>query len=125
MVNKFKNLIKEFYVIRTIKRGGLFDKKYYLKNNLDVARNCMNPIKHYVRHGWKEGRNPTQYFDTKWYLESYTDVANSSMNPFYHFVKYGIKENRKPSLDYSNYDHLNYEKKVLILLKRLLKSTSI
>jgi len=61
MLGKLRNYLEEIYIIRIIKNSGLFDKEYYLKNNLDVARSCMNPIKHYVRHGWKEGRNPNHY----------------------------------------------------------------
>ena len=63
-----------------------FDKEYYLKNNIDVAQSCTNPIKHYVRHGWKEGRNPNQYFNTRWYLNAYPDLENSGINPLYHYI---------------------------------------
>ena len=97
MAGKFYNLLKEIYIIRTIKRSGLFDREYYLENNLDVARSCMNPIRHYVRYGWKEERNPNQNFDTKWYLTNYPDVAASGMNPFYHYCKFGINEERNSS----------------------------
>ncbi len=83
MFNKLRKYLKEIYIIRTIERSGLFDKEYYLKNNLDVARSCMNPIRHYVRHGWKEGRKPSPSFDTKGYLNTYPDVEDSVMNPLY------------------------------------------
>ncbi len=96
MLKKLYSFLKEIYIIRTIKRSGLFDKEYYLKNNLDVARSCMNPIKHYIRHGWKEGRKPNQYFDTKWYLKTYPDVAASSMNPFYHYLRHKINNGYNP-----------------------------
>lgn len=106
MFGKLRKYLKEQHIIRTIKRSGLFDKEYYLKNNLDVARSCMNPIKHYVRHGWKEGRNPNQYFDTRWYLETYPDVAASGISPLYHYLKYGWKENRDPSPIFSTNNYL-------------------
>ncbi|MBN2588958.1 MAG: glycosyltransferase [Sedimentisphaerales bacterium] len=105
MFGKLQNYIKEIYVIRTIKRSGLFDKEYYLKNNLDIAKSCMNPIKHYVCQGWNEGTNPSKYFNTKWYLKKYPDVKKLNINPFFHYIKYGIKEHRKPSVNYSHHDY--------------------
>ena len=83
-----------FYMYRVIKKSGFFDKDFYLRNNLDVARSCANPIKHYLHHGWREGREPNQHFDSKWYLETYQDVRESGMNPLYHYIKYGLKEGR-------------------------------
>ncbi|MFC1781265.1 hypothetical protein ACFLZ8_03280, partial [Planctomycetota bacterium] len=82
----------------SIRCSGLFDHQYYLRNNLDVARNCVDPIKHYLLRGWHEGRNPNQYFDTKWYLDTYPDVDASGMNPLYHYGKFGWKEGRNPSM---------------------------
>ena len=92
MVSKFKNLIKEFYIVYTIKRSGLFDKKYYLKKNLDVARSCMNPIRHYIRHGWKEGRNPSSDFNTISYIEANKDLKLAECNPLLHYIRHRQEE---------------------------------
>ena len=91
---------------RVIKNCGAFDKEYYLRNNLDVARSCANPIKHYLQHGWQEERNPNQYFDTKWYLETYRDVRESGVNPLYHYISCGVKEYRDPSPIFSTTDYI-------------------
>ena len=96
-MRSIKGRLREIRICRAIKRSGLFDPEHYLRNNLDVARSCMDPLKHYLRHGWREGRNPSQYFDTKWYLETYPDVAESGLNPLFHYFKYGISENRRAS----------------------------
>ena len=46
-----------------IKKSDLFDSEYYLSQNEDVKKAKMNPIKHYLKFGWKEGRNPSAEFD--------------------------------------------------------------
>lgn len=80
---------------KTIKKSGLFDEKYYLTTNEDIRKADINPIKHYIKYGWKEGRNPSEKFDTNFYLDSYPDVRDAGVNPLVHFIKYGKKEGRK------------------------------
>ncbi len=101
-----KKHLNEIRIYWLIKRSGLFDSEYYLRNNLDVARVCVNPIMHYIRHGWREGRSPSLLFDTKWYLRHNPDVAQASINPLYHYLKHGINENRQPSPRFSTRDYL-------------------
>lgn len=76
-----------------------FDSAFYLDNNKDVRDSGIDPVKHYMRFGWKEWRNPTNYFDTKFYLSQYPDVAISGMNPFYHYLAHGRAESRKTKND--------------------------
>lgn len=85
-----------------IKKSGIFDAKYYYKMYPDVRRADVNPLLHFVLHGWKEGRNPSETFVTSYYLDSYEDVKNSGMNPLVHYLKYGIIENRKTRNDSNN-----------------------
>ncbi|MCT7580162.1 glycoside hydrolase family 99-like domain-containing protein [Aliarcobacter butzleri] len=80
---------------KTIKKSGLFDEKYYLEIYEDIRKADVNPIKHYIKHGWKEGRNPSDTFDTNFYLDNYSDVKYSKMNPLIHFIRFGQKEGRK------------------------------
>jgi len=79
---------------KIIKKSGLFDEGYYLKSYEDVRKADIDPIKHYIKNGWKEGRNPSANFDTNFYLETYTDVRKSRINPLVHFVRYGRQEGR-------------------------------
>ena len=37
---------------------GLFDRDWYLKENPDVAQSGMDPLRHYVQYGAREGRAP-------------------------------------------------------------------
>ena len=79
-----------------IKRSGLFDPIYYLMNNPDVRRADVDPLMHFVKYGWKEGRNPSENFDTSYYLNAYPDVKEAGINPLFHYIKFGLKENRVP-----------------------------
>ena len=93
-VKRFLRFLREYWTIRL---SGLFDKSYYLEKYSDVRSAGMDPIKHYVLHGWKEGRNPAPWFDTKEYLRANPDVAEARINPFYHWIKWGLKEGRGPN----------------------------
>ena len=75
-----------------IKKSGLFDRKYYLVNNEDVKKAKMNPIKHYLKFGWKEGRNPSADFNGNEYLIKRPDVRVAGLCPLVHFIKFGKYE---------------------------------
>jgi GR25 family glycosyltransferase involved in LPS biosynthesis len=89
---------------KVIKKSKLFDDKYYLKNYPDVRRADVDPLKHYVTYGWKEGRNPSEKFDTNFYLATYSDIALSKMNPLLHYIKYGQAEGRWASKSVQSID---------------------
>jgi len=92
---------KDYWII---KFSGLFDEAYYLKQYDDVRRADIDPIEHYVLHGWKEGKNPAPWFDTKFYLENNPDVAKAGVNPFVHWIRWGRREGRKPNPEWENLD---------------------
>ncbi len=79
---------------RIIKSSGLFDKKYYLQNNQDVAQSGIDPISHFIQYGGNELRNPSPNFDTRFYLSNNNDVLMSGINPLIHYIKYGKNESR-------------------------------
>ncbi len=88
---------KQFREYIFIRNNSLFDKNYYLKNNLNLFNYGINPVWHYIKAGAGEGRNPSINFNTAFYLRSYADVATSKLNPLYHYIKYGKREGRFPS----------------------------
>jgi len=57
----------------------------------------MNPLDHYIYHGWREGRTPSIKFDGNYYLRRYPDVKKSKINPLIHYVLHGKKEGRFPT----------------------------
>ena len=78
-----------------IKHSGLFDERYYLLHNPDVRRADIDPLKHFVKFGWKEGRNPSEEFHTYYYLNTYPDVKNAGINPLFHYIRHEKREGRK------------------------------
>jgi len=55
--------------------SGMFDAAWYLERHPDVSAAGIDPIKHYLRTGAAEGRDPNPDFDTRWYLAQNPDVA--------------------------------------------------
>ena len=49
---------------RALRRSNEFDPCFYYVRYQDVARVRMDPLRHFVAHGWREGRNPNRAFDT-------------------------------------------------------------
>lgn len=83
----------------------LFDKKYYLARNPDVARAGVDPVRHYVEHGGGEGRNPCLYFDTSYYLWKSEHLPSGSLSPLGHFLLLGKRHLVSPTpwFDYGWY----------------------
>lgn len=77
-----------------IKHSRYFCKRWYLRTYPDVAKAKMNPAKHYLLHGWKEGRKPGPSFDPCFYLENNPDVKKAGVNPLLHYEKHGKYEGR-------------------------------
>lgn len=84
----------------------LFDSKFYLENNADVAvqvarGTVSSPFDHYRKIGKFENRDPNALFDASYYLDTNTDVAVSAkQNGFSgadHFIRFGQFEVRSPN----------------------------
>jgi hypothetical protein len=80
---------------RHLRASRLFDDSYYLSDNPDVKKAGVNPLIHYLRQGWREGRQPSTLFDSRYYLLANPDVAACSINPLVHFIMYGCAEGRR------------------------------
>jgi hypothetical protein len=73
-----------------------FDERHYLLVNPDIK---TDPVEHYIRHGWIEGRNPRRDFITTAYLDAHYDVFESGINPFFHYIACGKAEGRSLGTD--------------------------
>jgi hypothetical protein len=71
-------------MIRKIRK--LLDAEFYLRTNPDVAAARMDPLKHYVKYGAAEGRQPNPLFDPAHYLAS-CPAARNGGNPLLHFLE--------------------------------------
>jgi hypothetical protein len=76
---------------KIIKKSKLFDKRYYLETYPDVRAAKIDPIEHYLNHGWREGRNPSENFQTDFYLSNYISDFSRDICPLVHYEKYGKK----------------------------------
>ncbi len=92
-----KNIYRICKARGQIKSLNLFHEGYYLTKYLDVRKSNMNPLDHYIYHGWMEKRSPSKKFDGNYYLRKYSDVRKSKINPLVHYVLYGKKEGRFPN----------------------------
>ena len=63
-----------------------FDEKYYVHNYPDVKKSGELPYKHYIHHGWKEGKNPSPDFNTTFYKNHYLLNDKRGLNPLADFV---------------------------------------
>jgi len=121
-----KKRAKEYRNRKLIAKSGLFDEKYYLLRYPDIRKADIDPIKHYLKIGAKEYRNPSSDFDTKYYLENNPDVKDSGINPLVHYIKYGMYENRatnkenslKKTNDFHKKSFINIINKLLLTIKQ-------
>lgn len=73
----------------------LFDAGYYVSQNPDIAQAGIDPFRHFLHTGWREGRSPSANFDAAYYLETHPDVKAQGVNPLVHYIESGFAEGRK------------------------------
>lgn len=90
-----------------IDASGLFDRSWYLSEYPDIRDAGVDPVRHYLKFGAREGRNPSCKFNTHFYLEGNPDVKASGFNPLVHYILHGADEGREaipdPSLASDRY----------------------
>lgn len=107
---------KDYWII---KWSGLFDPAYYLRQYPDVRHADVDPLEHFVLHGWKEGRNPNEWFNTMEYLEKNPDGARAGINPFVHWIRYGRFEGREPIPTFAESKKFHFVPFIYLLLGSL------
>lgn len=98
-MKKIKNYFFTFLIWLRILKSRTFDRAYYLDNNKDVAASRLPALWHFIRHGAKEGRDPSPSFSVSYYTNMYPDVKGSGLNPLYHYIRFGKAEGRTPTGD--------------------------
>ncbi len=76
-------------IVRSLR--GLFDAAWYADRYPDIATVGIEPIRHFIRHGLEEKRDPNAFFEGAWYLEHYPDVGASGFHPLLHYVMIGAQ----------------------------------
>ncbi|MDC6721703.1 hypothetical protein, partial [Leclercia adecarboxylata] len=68
-----------------IKQSGLFDSEFYEKKYTDVSKRKLDPIRHFIRHGYKENRWPNEFFDPVYYKKAYS--IEDGIIPLTHYIQ--------------------------------------
>ncbi|MBY6242757.1 glycosyltransferase [Methylosinus sp. Sm6] len=68
-----------------------FDKDYYAAAYPDVAAAGLDPLAHFLKHGWREGRNPSWGFHTLYYRDKNPSCGRRE-NPLLHYAANKHKE---------------------------------
>jgi hypothetical protein len=74
---------------------GLFLYRHYIDTYPDVMRAGMDPLEHYCRHGWLEGRSPNPYFDPAWYNATY--LGDRPIDPLLDYCQRQDAEDVRPN----------------------------
>jgi hypothetical protein len=70
--------------------AALFDVSFYLNSYPDVRAAGIDPMRHYLDFGWKEGRDPSPSFRTIAYLAANPEVEKAGICPLVDYVTSGI-----------------------------------
>ena len=105
----FYKFFADYFII---KRSGLFKDEHYLMNYDDVRQEDVDPLWHYVKFGWKEGRNPSATFNTDDHLALFPDLLKLEINPLVHHIKNKQQPFIKPSSNQSEDRHAVVENEV-------------
>lgn len=76
-----------------LKRSGLFFQNWYAEQNPEARTTRGGPLRHYLRYGAFEYRDPSPFFDTKYYLLMHEDARRSDMLPPLFYAAHGARRN--------------------------------
>ncbi|WP_204140652.1 cadherin-like domain-containing protein [Halomicronema sp. CCY15110] len=102
-------------VIDVLPLAQLYDERYYLNQNPDVARlvgsTFSSGFQHFVTSGINEGRNPSVLYNESFYRANNADVRNAIASGalssgLSHFLTSGHREGRDPSAFFDQSDYL-------------------
>ena len=75
---------------------GFFDPDWYRLRYPDTVVPNLEPLRHFIRHGLAELRDPNRFFDSAWYIEHYPDVGVAGLHPLLHYLQTGAAALRNP-----------------------------
>ncbi len=74
-------------LIATVRRSGLFERRWYLRRYPEVRGYPAGPLAHFCQRGIHEGKDPGPRFSTQAYLTRETGIAASGEPPFLHAMR--------------------------------------
>lgn len=89
-----KKWVQERKVLDRVLSQGLFDIDFY-NQQCEINYSEVEGLRHYLKTGWLENKNPAQSFSTEKYMKYNPDVAGANICPLTHYVLHGQREGRK------------------------------
>ncbi len=89
-------------VASEIRADGLFDPALYRLLNPDVAEQGIDPLRHYVDCGAREGRQPHPLFDIGYYLDQVPTRGAGEENVIWHYGRVGSSQDLDPNTWFEN-----------------------
>lgn len=77
--------------------AGVFDEPWYLNTYHDVFDCPDRPVVHWLRSGWREGRDPNPLFDTNWFLKKYSGMMEADLDPLSFYIANANQDDLEPS----------------------------
>ncbi|MEM9061900.1 MAG: glycosyltransferase [Pseudomonadota bacterium] len=74
----------------------LVDRDFYLDVNADVREAGVEPLRHYLSHGWREGRSPNPRFDDQHYRLAAGMAPGAPVSALGHFLAIGERADIAP-----------------------------
>ncbi|HWJ74441.1 MAG TPA: glycosyltransferase [Kaistia sp.] len=72
-----------------VKQTRLFFANWYAEQNPEAKTTRGGPLRHYLRYGVFEYRDPSPFFDTRYYLLMHEDARRSDMLPILFYARHG------------------------------------
>lgn len=87
--------IEKLYLIRVGRL--LLDREHYLAVNPDVAESGVDPLRHYILHGDREGRDPGPLFSREHYVNAVPEADTAPVTALTHFLLIGRRKRISPT----------------------------
>ena len=91
--------IKETEEYKIVASSEYFDRNFYLEQYPDVAAAGVDPVEHYVAHGWKEARIPSKKMESIMLNDSKGILKRSNVNPVLYLQKKAASESIEEILE--------------------------
>lgn len=93
----------------------IFDEKYYAEKYEDLTKTKIDLKKHFLEHGWKEGRECSQWFKFKQNLVGYPNVSHDKFVKFLSYLENNMFLDFDAQLYYKNNPDIQEEIRFLPL----------
>lgn len=81
----------------------IFDERFYLRQNKDIARSGIDPFLHYVWRGAAQNRDPAEDFDTAFFR---AQSGSTRLDPVRHYLRFGANAGLDPNPSFSSASYL-------------------